>query len=136
MFRAVADDFGLRINKRHDSPIEVMMDIPKQNGLGFTITLGLQNGDELNIGVEGFWSYFFPYCDCRDFFHEVLQGLIRGDAYLLYSKQFGRLVKTELIGDVGNGVECLYSEYSRVRIPLLPYREEVLCNRTFRGHQA
>jgi len=136
MFRAIADDFGLCIINRHDSPIEVMMDIPKQDGLGFTITLGLQNGDELNIGVDDFWSYFFPYRDCSEFFCKVLRILILGDAHLLYSKQFGRLVKTELIGDVGNGVECLYTAWSRPGIPLVPYREEVLCNRTHRGAQA
>lgn len=37
-----------------DAPIEMLWEFPEQRGLSLPITLGLQNGDELNFGVVDF----------------------------------------------------------------------------------
>jgi hypothetical protein len=40
----------------------------------------LQNNDELNFGVSGFWSYFFPFPKVAVKFEEILDAWIEGRA--------------------------------------------------------
>ena len=46
LFRAVAKRHSLEIVKSNQSNIELLMTVPKQSGLSFDLTLGLQNLDE------------------------------------------------------------------------------------------
>ena len=52
---------GLTHQVDTEALVELMWHIPAQKGLSLPLTLGLQNWDELNLGVEDFWSYFFPF---------------------------------------------------------------------------
>jgi hypothetical protein len=63
-----------------DAPVEVLWEFPVQDGLTLPVTLGLQNNDELNFGVPGFWSYFFPYPSVHTAFAETLDAWVVGRA--------------------------------------------------------
>ncbi len=66
-----------------EAPVEVMWIVPAQTGLSLPLVLGLQNSDELNLGVEEFWSYFFPFDDVAREFEEILDKWVAGDARIL-----------------------------------------------------
>jgi len=61
LFARFAERHRLIYSVEPDAPIEVLWEFPEQQGLSFPVTLGLQNGDELNFGVADFWSSFFPF---------------------------------------------------------------------------
>ena len=61
LFRDFARRHSFAIEKVDQPEVELLMRVPEQPGLSFELTLGLQNVDELNIGFEEFWSYFFPF---------------------------------------------------------------------------
>ena len=55
---ALLRDFAARhsftIERINNPNLELLMRLPRQPGLSFELVLGLQNGDEVNIGFEGF----------------------------------------------------------------------------------
>ena len=70
--------FG-RVARRHEldhleigAPVEVQWKFPLQRGLSLPLTLCLQNNDELNFSVPGFWSYFFPFPKVAEEFESFL----------------------------------------------------------------
>jgi hypothetical protein len=71
-------------------PIELCWTFPTQRGLTLPITLGLQNGDELNFGVADFWSYIFPFPDVATEFEEIIDAWVAGAARIAV---FGRHVR-------------------------------------------
>ncbi|WP_435338020.1 hypothetical protein, partial [Acinetobacter sp. LH3_13] len=75
---------------------ELLMRVPRQQGLSFELTLGLQNKDELNIGFDDFWSYFFPYESQKQTVSDALDAIARGDCRLAVHTQLGRIVKRVL----------------------------------------
>jgi len=98
-----------RFAKRHglhhleiDAPVEVLWEFPIQTGLSLPLTLGLQNNDELNFGVPGFWSYFFPFPRIAEEFESCLdawlwdrQGSCGGaDLHRSHPQAFLRFAKT------------------------------------------
>jgi hypothetical protein len=90
-YTAQATDLFARFVQRHaltfhavpDAPIEVLWELPIQQGLTVPITLGLQNGDELNFGVPGFWSYFFPFPTVSAGFERMLDAWLDGQARIV-----------------------------------------------------
>ena len=69
-----------RFAQRHElvhleihAPTEVLWELPIQKGLSIPLTLCLQNRDELNFGVPGFWSYFFPFPNVAEDFEGHLE---------------------------------------------------------------
>ncbi|MDX2237234.1 MAG: hypothetical protein NW203_06685 [Hyphomonadaceae bacterium] len=96
LFRAFAARNSLTIRKIDDPNVELVMEIPRQAGLSFDLTVGLQNGDELNIGFEGFWSYFFPFDQKRELVSLLLDGIVSGESRLAVHTQFGFVVKRVL----------------------------------------
>lgn len=66
-----------------DAPVEVLWEFPVQPGLSHRIVLGLQNNDELNFGVGGFWSYFFPFAEKQAEFETVIDKWIEGAARIV-----------------------------------------------------
>ena len=64
-----------------------------QAGLTLPITLGLQNGDELNFGVADFWSYFFPFPDVATQFEEIIDAWVAGTARIAVFGQRGRVLE-------------------------------------------
>ncbi|WP_156340206.1 hypothetical protein [Sphingomonas sp. Leaf17] len=76
-----------------DAPIEVLWEFPEQDGLSFPITLGLQNGDELNFGVADFWSNFFPFEKSALTFERALDAWVAGDARIVRVALGGRALQ-------------------------------------------
>ena len=71
---------SLRFEPAVEARVELCWTFPVQPGLSMPITLGLQNSDELNFGVGGFWSYFFPFDDVAPKFEGFIDAWIAGDA--------------------------------------------------------
>ena len=56
-------------------------------------TLGLQNGDELNLGVSDFWSYFFPFEEVAAEFERILDAWVTGEARVAITGPWGRVLQ-------------------------------------------
>ena len=83
-------DITMELDKEHEH-VDLMMEIPEQEGITHGINLNLQN-DELHLSVANFWCEWFPCTDAEvvaDYKKAVI-GYIRGDYRLLeYSKGKG-----------------------------------------------
>ena len=128
MFRDIAERFNLSIEKADNAPIELLMEMPKQQGLDFPITLGLQNGDELNIGVNAFWSYFFPFEEKKALVEQSISDLIRGKMWIEHHHQFGRITKSQLVSGVNGKRKVLYTSQKALHFPFLPRKKTKIQN--------
>jgi hypothetical protein len=121
LFRNFAARHSLNIEKL--DPIlsyNLLMRVPMQSGLSFELTLGLQNDDELNIGYEGFWSYFFPFEKKRALVARALDGIVSGEFRLAIHKQFGRVVKYVLEERNNGRWDVVYRAYETLLcVPLV-----------------
>ena len=93
LFTRFVERHGFTHEVDSDAPVEVMWHIPAQNGLSLPLTLGLQNWDELNLGVEDFWSYFFPFDDVAEQFELILDRWVAGDARVGITGKRGRILQ-------------------------------------------
>lgn len=84
LFTRFAERHQLTYSVEPDAPIEVLWDFPAQNCLSLPITLGLQNGDELNFGVAKFWSSFFPFASSAPLFERALDAWVIGEARIAH----------------------------------------------------
>jgi len=119
LFRDFARRHSFAIEKLDGAPVELLMRVPPQPGLSFELTLGLQNGDEANIGFEEFWSYFFPYEKNRQTVSDALDGLVAGDCRLAIHSQLGGVVKLVLELRTNGTWQPIYTAFERIQIPLL-----------------
>jgi hypothetical protein len=119
LFRDFAQRHSLIINKVDEPNVELLMRVPKQAGLKFQLTLGLQNIDELNIGINDFWSHFFPYEACKQTVSTALDGLVDGDCRLAIHRQLGRVTRRILEQRRGDEWKTIYTQFVGVRIPFL-----------------
>lgn len=72
------------------------MIVPIQDRLSFKLVLGLQNGDEINIGIDEFWSYFFPFTSVDTHVGSILDGLVTGEIRIATYRQLGRDISRDL----------------------------------------
>jgi hypothetical protein len=79
-----------------DAPVEVIWEFPTQKRLSLPLTLGLQNNDELNFGVPGFWSYFFPFPRIAEEFESCLAWLL-GQARIVRRRRFAQIVSSSIL---------------------------------------
>ncbi len=93
-----------RFAKRHglhhleiDAPVEVLWEFPIQKGLSLPLTLGLQNNDELNFGVPGFWSSFFPFPRVAEQFESCLDAWLTGGARIVRQRRFARIASSSIL---------------------------------------
>jgi len=93
LFTRFVERHGLTHEIDSEAPVEVMWHIPAQKGLSRPLTLGLQNRDELNLGVEDFWSYFFPFDDVAQEFELILDKWVTGDARMGITGKRGRILQ-------------------------------------------
>jgi hypothetical protein len=93
LFRRFADRHGLKYYVETGVPMEVCWTFPEQAKLSQSLTLGLQNSDELNFGVSGFWSYLFPFEAIADKFERILDGWVAGDARVAITGFRSRLLQ-------------------------------------------
>lgn len=77
-----------------DQPeVDLLWTFPVQPKLALELTLGLQNLDELNFGVEQFWSYFFPFEQAAERFELILNAWVEGQARVAVVGRRGRLLQ-------------------------------------------
>jgi hypothetical protein len=136
LFRDFARRHSFAI-ERVDLPYdELVMRVPRQPGLSFELTLGLQNYDELNIGFDKFWSYFFPYESKRQIVSDALDALATGECRLAIHTQLGGVVKRVLEQRSGGNWRPIYTAFSRIQIPFLGTRVSYLSNEDARHTSA
>lgn len=93
LFARFAEKHRLRYEVEPDAPIEVLWNFPTQDALSLPVTLGLQNGDELNFGVADFWSNFFPFEDVVALFEIILDAWVSGNARIVLVRLGGRALQ-------------------------------------------
>lgn len=93
LFTRFAERHRLRYEVERDAPVEVLWNFPAQDGLALPIILGVQNGDELNLGVSDFWSSFFPFEKVAGQFERALDAWIVGDARIAVTGPWGRVLQ-------------------------------------------
>ena len=93
LFGRFAERHGLAYETITGAPIEVCWAFPEQSKLSLPLTLGLQNGDELNFGVADFWSYFFPFEDVVEEFERAIDAWVVGEARIAVTRFRGRLLQ-------------------------------------------
>ena len=82
--------FSLRYGLSYDvvdAPIEVCWKFPVQEKLIYPLTLGLQNLDELNFGLPGFWSFVFPFPDVAKKFENWIDAWAVGEARVVHRRR-------------------------------------------------
>lgn len=128
MFAGFARRHSLTIEKVEQDEIELLMRVPRQPGLSFELALGLQNADELNIGVGEFWSYFFPFEKVRSLVSSVLDGLVTGDCRLVTHTRRGRVIKRVLEQRAHGKWRGIYTAYAVLDLPFMPRTSTCLYN--------
>jgi hypothetical protein len=88
LFRCSADRYGLKADVDRSAPVEVLWRFPVQDRLSVPIVLALQNNDELNFGVEEFWSYFWPFPEKAAQFEEIVDAWVLAKARIV-TRAFG-----------------------------------------------
>lgn len=117
LFREFAARHALAIEKIDEPDVDLLMRVPRQPGLAFELTLALQNADEVNIGFEDFWSYFFPFEEKRALVESMLDGIATGHCRLAIHRQFGRIVKRVLERRTDVSWQPVYAAVTRLQIP-------------------
>ena len=112
LFRNIAKEFNLRIEKREDDCVELSMDLPRQDGLNYEIWLCLQNYDELWFCVgDLFTCSMFPYLEIKNEFASYLRGALSGD-YRIVTYTRARTIRpsiSELQKPVADGWETVFT---------------------------
>ncbi len=128
LYRAFARRHAFAIEKVDELGFELLMRVPKQPGLSFELTLGLQNNDELNIGFQEFWSFFFPYEKSWQIVSDALDALATGDCRLAIHMQLGRVAKRVLERRNNERWRRIYNDCSGFLIPFLRTKTSYLYN--------
>jgi hypothetical protein len=133
LFREFAERHSFVIEKVREPNADLLMRVPRQPGLSFDLTLGLQNIDELNIGFDEFWSYFFPFNHKRQIVSDALDALAVGQCRLAIHTQLGSVVKRVLEQSRGGKWEPIYTAVARIQIPLVGTKTSYLYNQDARA---
>jgi hypothetical protein len=94
LFAGFAQRHGLTYIEERDAPIEVLWRFPVQTKLSHKIALGLQNNDELNLGVCEFWSFLFPFPKVSGDFAQMIDAWVEGRARIVRRQRFLRPLST------------------------------------------
>jgi hypothetical protein len=99
--------------------VEVSLDIPKQNGLLFDISLNLQNSDELHLNAGALWQEWFPCSDetISQQYFEAITGLLSGSNRILQHCRGRKVVKAELQQPNGSRWETI-ATWSCLHLPV------------------
>lgn len=128
LFRDFARRHSFVIENMDEPNVDLLMRMPRQPGLSFELTLGLQNIDELNIGFEKFWSYFFPFDHTRQIVSDALDALATGECRLAIHKQMGGVFKRVLEQRVDGQWITIYTAHSFPKIPFVSKKVLYLYN--------
>ena len=121
------------LQEEPDKQAEVRLELPRQEGLAFDVTLRLQFPDELILDAgSGFTVAWFPCTDTEAAkrYKDAVAGLLAGDHRIREHHRRGEAVKAEL-QSFENGEWKTFAESSTLHIPL-PWRKTyvILQNRT------
>jgi hypothetical protein len=88
LFTRFSQRHGLTYNIKEEpvldkTGVDVWWEFPVQKQLEWPVTLMLQNLDELNFGVPGFWSYFFPFPSVVGKFETYIDAWVVGKARIV-----------------------------------------------------
>lgn len=114
LYTSFTSRHGLTFREEKNEYGDEFIIVPKQSNLSFEITLGLTGDDEANIGIEGFWSYIFPFPEKTDFLNQTLDGLIEGRYRVIEYAQFGRVTKRVIVNHID---EVAYTHHVGFKIP-------------------
>jgi hypothetical protein len=128
LFRRFAERHSLTIEKVGGAPFELSMRLPPQERLSFELTLGLQNVDELNIGVEDFWSHFFPFERSLEVVDAILDDLVAGGCRIATHRHVGVVVRRVLERRENGRWRPVCNHPSCLRLPLVKTRISYLYN--------
>jgi hypothetical protein len=79
---------------------------PAQERLTFPMMLGLQNNDELNFGVSGFSSYFFPFPSVVQKFESCIDAWVLREARIVHRRRLFRFASMSTL-EVSSGGEWI-----------------------------
>jgi hypothetical protein len=87
---------AMQLERSHPE-VELLLEIPKQPGLSFGVSLNLQ-GDELHLNAGSFWLEWFPCTkhEVREAFTEAAFGLLSGQLRILEHVRGRRAFKAYL----------------------------------------
>ena len=99
--------------------VQVSLDIPKQDGLLFDVSLNLQNSDELHLNAGALWQEWFPCSDeaVSQQFFEAVSGLLSGTNRILEHRRGRKVIKAELQRSNDSGWETI-ARWSCLHLPL------------------
>ena len=98
-FKEISRRFpGLKMHIHADAPVELCMDIPRQENLAFDVHLNLQNNDELHLASGHFWCEWFPCSEQKkaDQYIDAVSGLLAGKYRIVEHYHGKKAVKAEL----------------------------------------
>lgn len=128
LFRTFAARHALTIEKVDEPNVELLMRVPRQNGLSFELKLCCQNGDELNIGVAEFWSTFFPFEKVKERVEAALDGLVSGECTVLTIWRSGRYVGGKLQRKADAGWKTIATHVQGLSVPFLRTVQQRIAN--------
>ena len=105
LFNEICSKFSLSYEQNKDAPVELCLNIPKQKGLEFNITLMLQNQDELWLTTDGFTMSVFPCYKTKvlEEFKNNTINLLTGKARIVkFLSKNNQIIKSELQTFDGN----------------------------------
>jgi hypothetical protein len=127
LFTDFADRHGLSIRPIDEPNMDLLMEVPAQKGLAFTLTLGLQDTDRLNIGFEGLWAHFFPFSPKQDLVRALLDGIVDGSCRLAIHRQFGIVTNRVLERRVDGAWQTVYTAFG-LAIPFVRAQVTYIAN--------
>jgi hypothetical protein len=110
LFHEIVAATGLTYQQDHEWP-ELIWKLPIQHGLSVPMMLGLQNDDELNLGIGDFWSYIFPFPKVQHDFRRLAIGFVEGRCRVSEWRRMGVLYKRTLEEPDGLQWRRAYTEH-------------------------
>ncbi|MDF7802116.1 hypothetical protein P4C99_21775 [Pontiellaceae bacterium B1224] len=121
VFREIEHSFPcleMQIDKEPEH-VDISVEIPKQDGLSFNVSLNLQNVDELHLNVgEHFWVEWFPCTEKQkeeDYINAV-KGVLSGDYRIKEFYRGNKTVQAQLQKPNGNDWETI-TGWSKFHFP-------------------
>jgi len=110
LFREIVATTGLTVDTQPNEFPELIWHAPAQSGLSVEMVFGLQNYDELNLGIGPFWSCMFPFEKVQHDFKRLALGFIAGTCRVAEWRRGSLLYKRTLEEPSGSRWRTAYTE--------------------------
>jgi len=120
-------NMDMNYNQRY---LDLAMDIPKQSGLDFDVSLNLQD-DELHISASGFWGSYFPMKDpiVITAYLEAVKGILSGEYRILQSMKNGMVITSFLQRPNEGSWETIFTDRRKWKWPWIKYEQRIIKNK-------